>query len=215
MTPKAEQTRQHLIDVAMARFEADGFAGTTMRQIAKEAGGAVGLPYRYFGSKEGIVLAYYEQLAQELAARPIAGTTLGARFQSVMDTKFDLLAGKRRAMGSLLAAMLDPDGPVGLLAPETEGVRQATRAVLRDAVEGSQGLKPDAVEPLVRIAWLGHALLLLAWVQRPDAARRLVDRLAGGLDYLVPLLRLPMATSALRATVDALSDFEGAAEPTA
>jgi AcrR family transcriptional regulator len=207
VTPKGERTRQHIIDVAMERFERDGFAATSMRAIAADAGVAQGLAYRYFEAKEAIVLAFYQQVARDLAAQPIEGDTLGSRFRSVMRAKISLLAHRRRAMGSVLAAMLDPDGPVGLLSPATAEIRQTTRAVLRQAIQGAPGLPEHLHEPLVRLGWVGHALLTLAWVQRPDATLDLLDKVAWALDRCVPLLALPQAGAALAAASEALARF--------
>jgi AcrR family transcriptional regulator len=208
-TAKGERTRQQLIDVALDRFERDGFAGTSMRAIAADAGVAVGLAYRYFDAKESIVLAFYEQVARELAGREIDGTTLGARFQGVMAAKLSLLGPRRRAMGSMIAAMLDPDGPVGLLSPATREVRRLTREALRAAVAGASGVPAEQVEPLVSIAWLGQILLLLAWVQRPVAAELLIAQVAGALDLVVPFLGWPPVRSGLEAAALAVEAFTG------
>lgn len=210
-TAKGERSRQHLVDCAMARFERDGFGKTSMRAIAEDAGVAVGLAYRYFDAKESIVLAYYEQVARTLLDRPVEGATLGARFQCVMRTKLALLAPRRRAMGSMIAAMLDPDGPVGLLSPPTREVRETTRQALRVAVSGAAGVPADQVEVLVALAWLGQILLLLAWVQRPLAAELLVGQVAGALDLLVPFLGLPPVRSGLEAAARAVEAFTASA----
>jgi AcrR family transcriptional regulator len=50
----AAQTRQLLLEVARARFARDGYATTTVRDIADDAGVNVSLINRYFTSKEGL-----------------------------------------------------------------------------------------------------------------------------------------------------------------
>ena len=50
----AEQTRRSLIEAAQRRFARDGYAATTVRQIAEDAGVNVALINRYFQSKEGL-----------------------------------------------------------------------------------------------------------------------------------------------------------------
>jgi len=50
----AEQTRQALLEAARSRFAGDGYAATTVRQIADDAGVNVALINRYFQSKEGL-----------------------------------------------------------------------------------------------------------------------------------------------------------------
>jgi AcrR family transcriptional regulator len=50
----AAQTRQQLLHVARVRFIRDGYAATTVRDIADDAGVNVALINRYFTSKEGL-----------------------------------------------------------------------------------------------------------------------------------------------------------------
>ena len=50
----AAGTRQLLLDAAQGRFARDGYAATTVRDIADEAGVNVALINRYFTSKEGL-----------------------------------------------------------------------------------------------------------------------------------------------------------------
>jgi len=50
----AAETRQLLLDVAKLRFIRDGYAATTVRDIADDAGVNVALINRYFTSKEGL-----------------------------------------------------------------------------------------------------------------------------------------------------------------
>lgn len=208
MTTKGERTRQHLIDVAMACFERDGFGSTSMRTIALEAGVSVGLTYRYFDAKEGLVLAFYEQAAEALAQHPLEGVTLGDRFVAVMERKLELLGPHRRAMGSLMGAMLDPDGPVGALSPATATVRERTQEALRVAVVGAENVPPELVPTLLRVAWIGHLLLLVAWVQRPEATEGLLAHVGAALDMAAPHLGGPMGQLALGAVARALAPFD-------
>ncbi|MEU8238448.1 TetR family transcriptional regulator [Actinoplanes missouriensis] len=50
----AAQTRRDLLAVARSRFARDGYAATTVRDIADQAGVNVALISRYFASKEGL-----------------------------------------------------------------------------------------------------------------------------------------------------------------
>ena len=66
-TTKGEQTRQRIVDAALALFEQRGYAETTLRHIADKADISIGLAYRYFRRKEELVLVLYEQLSAEVA----------------------------------------------------------------------------------------------------------------------------------------------------
>jgi AcrR family transcriptional regulator len=62
----AEQTRQSLIDAARSRIARDGYAATTVRQIADDVGVNVALINRYFQSKEGLFEACITSSADAL-----------------------------------------------------------------------------------------------------------------------------------------------------
>jgi AcrR family transcriptional regulator len=64
--PKVDQEhldarRQQIVDAARERFSTHGFAHTSMADIVTESGLSTGAIYRYFGSKEEIIIAVCEQ----------------------------------------------------------------------------------------------------------------------------------------------------------
>ncbi len=71
----AAQTREALLKVAKSRFARYGYATTTVREIADDAGVNVALINRYFTSKEGLFEACLEtamtEMDQETAARSL------------------------------------------------------------------------------------------------------------------------------------------------
>lgn len=91
----AAGTRQLLLDAARRRFADNGYTGTTVRDIADEAGVNVALISRYFSSKEGLFEACLVGAVDELShavardvtlerlphviAEQLAGTGLGSR----------------------------------------------------------------------------------------------------------------------------------------
>src|SRR6188474_404625 len=62
----ADGTRQLLLASGRRRFAADGYAATTVRHIADDAGVNVALINRYFASKEGLFEACLSGAADEL-----------------------------------------------------------------------------------------------------------------------------------------------------
>ncbi|HWS37112.1 MAG TPA: TetR family transcriptional regulator [Actinoplanes sp.] len=62
----AARTRQLLLDAAAHRFTHQGYAATTVRHIADDAGVNVALISRYFRSKEGLFEACLSHSADEL-----------------------------------------------------------------------------------------------------------------------------------------------------
>ena len=58
--------RQQIVEAARARFAAYGFARTSMADIVSESGLSTGAIYRYFASKDEIVVAVCEQAGDAL-----------------------------------------------------------------------------------------------------------------------------------------------------
>jgi AcrR family transcriptional regulator len=73
----AAHTRQLLLEVASSRFARDGYATTTVRDIADDANVNVALISRYFTSKEGLfeacLAAAVADLRQEPEDTPVEG----------------------------------------------------------------------------------------------------------------------------------------------
>lgn len=72
----AASTQQLLLDAARRRFAGDGYAATTVRDIADEAGVNVALINRYFTSKEGLFEACLTGAADEIGRTVPASVTL-------------------------------------------------------------------------------------------------------------------------------------------
>jgi AcrR family transcriptional regulator len=58
--------RQQIIDAARTRFADHGFAGTSMTDIITESGLSNGAIYRYFNSKDEIIIAVCQQASSAL-----------------------------------------------------------------------------------------------------------------------------------------------------
>src|SRR4051812_24947622 len=68
-TAQGEAMRQRLYQTALRLIARRGYEETTLREIAKHAGVSVGLLYKYFPSKQAIVLELYGDLSSKYVAR--------------------------------------------------------------------------------------------------------------------------------------------------
>lgn len=64
-----QATRQAILDAAIALFRAQGFDETTTRDVARDAGIAVGTLFNYFPTKEAIVMQLVTESLEQSAAR--------------------------------------------------------------------------------------------------------------------------------------------------
>ena len=166
MPPQSEPNtdrREQILGAAMVCFAKRGFHQTSMHHIAEAAGISVGLIYRYFASKEGVIGALAEEHKKEIAdvlerAR-LAPTLLDSleilltshccENQPQMHSAFvvDLFAeaGRNPAMATLVRDVLET-GAAGI----TEVIARAPE--MRDA---PHGLEPREVTELILAASRG------------------------------------------------------------
>ena len=81
-----EQREQLILEVAGQMFAGAGYESASMDEIAERAGFSKPMLYTYFGSKEGLYLAYVERAGRELVERLIGawarGTASGFRLRA-------------------------------------------------------------------------------------------------------------------------------------
>ena len=96
--PSAEATRAALILAALKLFGANGFEGTSTRQIAAQARANIGSIAYHFGGKEGLRIAAADHIVETI--QTIAGQALGA-----MDAEGDAADTPQEARDRLFAAL--------------------------------------------------------------------------------------------------------------
>ena len=89
------QTRARLLDAAEILFLANGYAATSMEQIAQEVGVTKPAIYRHFPSKEDLFLALRERRARLVDVSSLSrdGGELQSRLAEVGETVADLASG--------------------------------------------------------------------------------------------------------------------------
>ena len=143
----AAKTRQTLLQAARRRFAEDGYAATTVRDIADDAGVNVALINRYFSSKEGLFEACLiaaradlgeaaGQVPRERVAEVIAHQVTGVG-PGVLPNQLVLLlrsSGDERADRIRLGALRVPCERLAALAGWHPGHPDADRLMLRAQV---------------------------------------------------------------------------------
>ncbi len=167
LTPKAQQTRAAIVEAALALFREKGFAATTLRDIAGQAGVSLGLSYRYFRSKEELVLALYEDVAARVLAHvpKLPAGSIAERFTALMDHKLRVLSPNKEAFAALLVAALDPASKVSVLGDASQPIREVMRGAFTELVMGaSDAPPPESVQAVALLLYGAHLGLLLSWV---------------------------------------------------
>jgi AcrR family transcriptional regulator len=165
-------TRGLILEAARLRLLADGYAGLSTRKVADEAGVPLSQLHYYFGSKQGLILALFEQENQRRLDRQrrlyAEDTPLWQRYERACDyLEDDLESGYVRVLQEMIAAGWS-NVEVGAAVRELMGGwYQLLVEVAREAERRHGSLGPftaEEVAALVSAAFIGaEALILLGF----------------------------------------------------
>jgi AcrR family transcriptional regulator len=195
-TPKAEETRERIVDAALTLFREKGFDETTMRDIAADAEVATGAAYYYFRSKEELVMAFYARTAEE--ARTLLppaierSKDLRKRLQAVIDMTFEQFAQHRRLLVGIVRIGIDPLHPLSPFGQETQAMRNESIRTFRMALDGSTTKIPkDLHDDLPTLLWMYQMAVILFWMYDQSKGQRRTKLLVDGtLDLIVRLIQI-------------------------
>lgn len=221
-TRKGGQTRERILDAALELFRTQGYAETTMRQIAEQAGVAVGNAYYYFASKDQLILAFYDRNHADHLALLGDGLETAKEFRDrlalVVRTKIDSAMPYRRLSTKLFTSAADPESPLSPFSPESAPLRGEAIALMADVVAGSAlRVGKDLRADLPELLWLYEMGVILYWVH--DASEgcartyALIDRTVPVVERMVQLAKLPVVRPIVRDLVGMLDELRPAGAP--
>ena len=196
---EAPDTRDRIVDAALALFNADGSHAVSTRHIAARLGISPGNLYYHFGNKEEIVLALYDRIEAQLEAilTPEGGAVRS--FDEVLgylDAIFAHLWEFRFFYRDLNPLLRDVPGLKERYRELAERVIQRSRAIFRSLVaQGWMDASDDHIDLLATNSWI----LLTQWFTH----RQVIERrrsiqsadIREGIRHLValysPLLKAP------------------------
>ncbi|WP_405840412.1 TetR/AcrR family transcriptional regulator [Streptomyces platensis] len=181
------EARTRIEDTAARLFAERGFAGTTIGEIAAEAGLSKPMLYRHFDSKQELHLALLERHRDELAAAPVHELLHGAGdLDTRMTAMYDAWFGYVESHPYTWRMMFrDTTGDAEVAAFHREiqrRQRETDMALLREFVPGLPEAELEPLGEAIRSALYGLALW---WLERPEQPRELLvatmTRLTRGL----------------------------------
>jgi len=134
-TVQGDISRDRLYATAKRMIASRGYEATTLRDIAKAADVSVGLLYRYFPSKQAIIIALYDELSADYARRTatIPSGKWRDRFLFALETSLEVLQPHRVPLRALIPVLVgDPEE--GVFGPGSAFSRQRVQGVFEQAV---------------------------------------------------------------------------------
>ncbi|HKP61882.1 MAG TPA: TetR/AcrR family transcriptional regulator [Polyangiales bacterium] len=150
-----EQARQHILDAAIRALSVDGPAGSSLKQVATEAGTSHALVTHYFGTYEALVEAAVEeamtQVRHRLVTRAMAlqNPTPEGLVQLYLDIALEPWYGRLVSW----ALFNDREGSsqyAAKLVPDMKLMAAATEYVFRNS---GQAIGPEKAETLLVCVW--------------------------------------------------------------
>lgn len=184
---RREATLDRIVDAALVVVTEEGVEALTMQRLAQELGYAIGALYRYFASKDALLMALQrrvlELLAQDLAAadaravahleRSQASAEAAALTRLVVATRvYETLPDRRPSHFRLLSVWLgdpDPIVPVESALPAVSGsvaLFLPVPARFREAVERGALEEGDATQRTLVLFGAVHGVLTLRKLSR-------------------------------------------------
>ena len=176
--------RRRVLDATLELAAGGGFDAVQMRDVAAEAGVALGTVYRYFESKERLLLEanleQVEALRIRLSDRPPSGATAADRVVDVLRRASRTQTRRPEATAAMVRAL-------GSARPEESDavarVSEAMTGIITGAMHGGDPSERDrAVARVLSQVWLSS---LIGWVGGVDGAEVVGDDLERAARLLI------------------------------
>jgi AcrR family transcriptional regulator len=178
-----------IVDAAVSLAERGGFEGVRLRDVAEASGVALGTLYKYFRSKEDLLLFAVHEEAEKLeavmAARPARGGSASERvgdFFQRATRGFTRRPNLARAVVRAIAVG-EHDLAVKVAAFHLRMERMIVDALRGEAAAGAPSARETAVASTLNRVWFAS---LVGWAGGLHSVREVTDRMRETADLLEP-----------------------------
>ena len=195
LTPKQRARRDRIVDVAMELASDGGYDAVQMRDVAIRADVAMGTIYRYFTSKDQLLISamadWTGRLRTRLSLRPPRGSTPSGRVTDVLQRACRSLERQPLLAAALVRAMSSTDVGVG---DANREVGQHIRAMIEPLLDDLDPETREDVIVIINHVWLST---LIGWSNGRIQFSQVAQQLAMAARLLLdPDVRLPGRSTA-------------------
>jgi AcrR family transcriptional regulator len=169
-----------MLEAALELASEGGYEAVQMREVASSADVALGTLYRYFPSKDHLLLAamadQIDEMHERLAARPPRGDTPSDRVVDVLSRATRSFTRQRETMSAMLRALVSSDDTLASIVGE---VRAAMSRIITEAMQ--QPADVDAIR-ILEYAWMGS---LVNWLNGLNSGPQVIEDLETAVRMLL------------------------------
>ncbi len=170
------ERRQRILDAAVALARTGGYDAVQMREVAASAEVALGTLYRYFPSKEHLLVSVLHDRVRAMtvfrAQRPLVGDDPSDRVVELLRWATRALQTEPLLTGASLQAFVSPEPS---LAEVVRATRDATTAVIVEAMHPGPASTADVnVARYLQYLWMS---CLTSWINGASTAVEALDEL--------------------------------------
>ena len=187
LTPRQAQRREAVINAAMELAVEGGYEAVQMREVSTRAEVALGTVYRYFSSKDqllvGVLNEWVLELQRRVDARPLRGDTPAERVHDILRRALIALDRSPMLTEALVTALTsvsaaDPDAIA-----ETQVVYENMQQLVASGM-GDEGPKErDAIIRIIGSVWMAALIARTRGWAQPTEMR---NDLEAALQLLLP-----------------------------
>lgn len=191
MERKKRELRQKIVSIAANLFAEQGFANTTMEQIAEAADVARKTLYNYFPVKEAIADAYLREISAGLARENLETIKklpdTESRMLAALNNTYGWLEKNPELAGVVLRYRMQTSAPDASSTPEKTGTQSTIYAILLQGQEAGEIRADLPVDLMVRYIDLLRGTATFEWLkdtskhQIHDEMEKVVDLVLYGV----------------------------------
>ncbi|MCC6275474.1 MAG: TetR/AcrR family transcriptional regulator [Leptospiraceae bacterium] len=198
---KKDQTKEYILKTALKLFQKKGFEKTTMRDIAEKADLALGAAYYYFGSKEEIVLEFYERTQIRIHDEIQGNWKPKEEFSELLQDYFLLQIKSLEEYKGLLHVIANQFGSKNnSLSPfgkDTGRIRERTLDIHKAILIRTKCLKDKSkLDSVAFLLWLILMSLILFWIydnsKNSSRTKQLIRIYSALLENLAKSEKIPL-----------------------
>ena len=167
-----ERREQLILDVAGQVFARAGYESAPMDEIADRAGVSKPMLYTYFGSKEGLYLAYIERSGSELVERLVGAQAPDRSPASMLRARITEFLSFVEEHGDGWKVLFRELASTRTFAERVAELRERIAAAIRRMVEdGCPGYPPPAADAIAHAVVGAGESLANWWLDHPEVPR--------------------------------------------